>query len=48
VKNSKHFHHFVSSRWKIQKEAQKRWKRFEIFTTFFSEKCLKNKQHFSP
>jgi hypothetical protein len=33
---------------KIQKEAQEKRKRFEFFTAFFSEKCLKNKQHFSP
>jgi hypothetical protein len=38
----------VSLRWKIQKEAQKRWKRFKFFTTFFSENFLKNKHHFSP
>jgi hypothetical protein len=48
VKNSRHFHYFVNLRWKIQKEAPERWKRFEFFTAFFSEKCLKNKRHFSP
>jgi hypothetical protein len=34
VKNSKYFHYFVSSRWKIQKEAQKRWKDLNFSPNF--------------
>jgi hypothetical protein len=30
---------------KNSKGTSKEVKRFEFFTTFFSEKCLKNKQH---